>query len=153
MWSSIWYTATSIPRYRVDLICVWFGSWILKNRRVVAVCDKNKNKKRNAFPEPLTTKRGPENASNIAIDSNLALQTLKRGLEVRRMHRVQVLSLASPSCTIRALVRYKYKLSYAITLGFHTLCTHCTLCNKAAICKSINSQILKNLKNYLFLKS
>ena len=53
-------------------------------------------REKNASLEPFTTKKGPENALNIAVDLNLALQTLKRGLEVRRMHRVQVLSLASP---------------------------------------------------------
>jgi hypothetical protein len=52
-------------------------------------------REKNASLEPFTTKKGPENALNIAVDLNLALQTLKRGLEVRRMHRVQVLSLAS----------------------------------------------------------
>ena len=57
---------------------------------IIAMCEKN------ASLEPFTTKKGPENALNIAVDLNLALQTLKRGLEVRRMHRVQVLSLASP---------------------------------------------------------
>jgi hypothetical protein len=52
-------------------------------------------REKNASLEPFTTKKGPKNTLNIAVNLNLALQTLKRGLEVRRIHCVQVLSLAS----------------------------------------------------------
>jgi hypothetical protein len=62
--------------------------------------------------------------SNATIDSNLALQTLERELEVRRMHHVQVLSLAS----LKKMLGVKNRRFWAtlIWLGDHHINNICS---------------------------